>query len=203
MNLSNFENPQMSQKWLAFLIRGIFILLFAVTLVVWPTMTIDALVFLFGTYVLIDGAITIWTGAVSQQRDFVMFGLLSILIGTSAFFTHQLSGSLLLTLIIAWSFLRGIFEISTALKARPKMTNEWGLILSGILSIFLGLVSLTVSGSQALVMVWILVGYSVVIGVTWIFLALEIHAIDLSLARIKPLSTDKKRSFDKSWLRKS
>jgi uncharacterized membrane protein HdeD (DUF308 family) len=191
MNLSNFENLQMSPKWLAFLIRGIFILLFAVTLVVWPTITIDALVFLFGTYVLIDSAITIWTGAVSQQRDFIMFGLISILIGSYAFFSPQPTGSFLLALIIAWAFLRGIFEISTALKTHPKMTNEWGLILSGILSIVLGLISITISGTQALVMVWILVGYSVVIGVTWIFLALEIHAIDLSLARIKPLSTDK------------
>jgi uncharacterized membrane protein HdeD (DUF308 family) len=191
MFLTNFENPQMSQKWLAYLMRGIFILLFAVTLVVWPQMTIDALIFLFGTYILIDGAITIWTGVISHQRDFVMFGLLSILIGTSAFLPHQIDGSFLLTLIIAWSLLRGIFEISTALKVRPRITNEWGLSLSGILSISLGLVSITISGSQALIMIWIFVGYSIVIGVTWIFLALEIHAIDLSLSRMKSLKAQK------------
>jgi uncharacterized membrane protein HdeD (DUF308 family) len=48
------------------------------------------------------------------------------------------AASWLLILIASWAVVRGLFEVVAATKLRKELTNEWVLILSGVLSIIFG-----------------------------------------------------------------
>ena len=50
---------RLGNLWWSFLIRGIFAVIFAICAVVWPQLTVSALVLLFGGYLVVDGILAI------------------------------------------------------------------------------------------------------------------------------------------------
>jgi len=173
-HLSDFASQR---KWLACLIRGLFSLLFAFALLVWPQMTIAAMLFLSAVYVLLDGTLAIWTGLLSQQGDLMMFGFIAVLIGSYAFFPGAATGFFFLAFITGWALLRGLFEIHAAFKLRHTIQHEWWLVTSGTLSLMLSVLCITVAPSQVMGTLWVLIGYAAISGVIWIFLAFEFRRL--------------------------
>jgi uncharacterized membrane protein HdeD (DUF308 family) len=178
MKLRYFDSDTVSQKWFIFLLRGLLTICFAVILLIHPKLEIEILVFLFGVYILTDAVVTICAGVMSQKEDFTLFGLITIIIGIYSLFPHKESAFFFLSLVAAWSLLRGIFEISAALKSHKKITNNWELILSSGLTSLFFILSILLHPSQVLNIIWILIIYFFSIGVIWIFYAFEIRAID-------------------------
>jgi uncharacterized membrane protein HdeD (DUF308 family) len=146
-------------------------------------MTIASLLFLTATYVLIDGTIAIWTGLLSQQGDLIVFGFIALLIGSYAFFPPVATGFFFLAFITLWALLRGLFEVHGAFKLRRKVDHEWWLVISGTLSLALGVLCITVAPSQVMGTLWLLIAYTLVSGSIWIFLALEFRSLMRKTAR--------------------
>jgi len=200
LHLNDFESKR---KWLAFLTRGLFSLLFAVPLIFWPNINIAALLFLSAVYVLIDGTIAIWTGLLSQQGDLIVFGFIAILIGSYAFFPDGASNFFFLAFITAWALLRGIFELHAAFKLRRIFHHEWWLLISGTLSLMLSMVSISLAPSQVMGALWIFIVYVVVSGSIWIFLALEFRSLIRMPATLKTHHSNPLRSAFKFVKHKS
>lgn len=83
---------------------------------------------------------------------------------------------LVLTLFIGgWMLVRGIFEIIGALKLRKEVKNEGWLILSGLLSVILGILLIWRPGLGALSMVWVLGMFALVFGIMMVMFALRLR----------------------------
>ncbi|HEX7100796.1 MAG TPA: HdeD family acid-resistance protein [Acidimicrobiia bacterium] len=154
------------RSWWVFLVRGLLAIVFGILALTWPQMTILALVTLFGAYVLVDGFLDI--GAAITGRDasgpitagsrilIAVVGLISVAAGLVAFFWPGMTALVLLFVIAWWAILRGVLEIAAAWRLRAELTNEWMWVLSGLLSVALGVVLIANPGVGALAVVfWI------------------------------------------------
>ena len=103
-------------------------------------LTLVTLVLLYGFYALADGLTALWVGGGSRAWSFVLVGVLGVIAGILTFIYLGITAIALLYLIAVWAIVRGIFEIITAIQLRKEISNEWTLILGGIISIIFGVV---------------------------------------------------------------
>src|SRR5215510_13753419 len=131
---------ELARNWWLLALRGALGILFGIGAFVWPGATLAALVIVFGAYVLVDGIFAVVAG-IGMRRQLslwwliVLEGAAGIVLGLLTFRSPDITALVLLSFIAAWSIITGIFEIATALRLRKVITNEWLLILSGIVSI--------------------------------------------------------------------
>ena len=83
----------------------------------------------------------------------------------------------LLFVVAAWAIVRGIMEIFGAIRLRKVISNEWILVLGGIISVLFGLLLIARPGSGALSVVWIIGAFALVHGILLIALSLKLHKL--------------------------
>jgi uncharacterized membrane protein HdeD (DUF308 family) len=99
--------------WRGIALRGIVALLFGVVTLVWPGLTVTALVLLFGAFALVGGLFTIAAvltqpvGTGSRRSVMLFDGIVSVIIGVVTFAWPNITALALLYLIAAWAFLTG------------------------------------------------------------------------------------------------
>jgi uncharacterized membrane protein HdeD (DUF308 family) len=156
-----------SRYWWVVLLRGLLAIGFGVVALIWPGITILALVILFGAYALFDGVLDVvmaigGKGADEARLDggerawLAVMGVIGVGAGIIAFVWPGITTVALLWVIAFWAILSGILEIVTAWRLRAELTNEWMWVLAGLLSIALGvlLIAQPATGAVALV-IWI------------------------------------------------
>jgi uncharacterized membrane protein HdeD (DUF308 family) len=170
---------QLTRNWWIVVLRGVLAILFGVVAFVWPAISIAALVLLFGAYALVDGifaVIAALTNTAGMQRWWVLLeGVVGIVIGVLTFFWPGVTAFVLLYFIAAWSIVTGVLEILAAIELRKAITNEWLLIVSGILSVLFGLLVVLYPSAGALSVIWIIALYAVVFGILLIMLGLRLR----------------------------
>jgi uncharacterized membrane protein HdeD (DUF308 family) len=166
-----------ARNWWVLLIRGILAVLFGLMAFVLPGVTLVTLVLLYGVYALADGIAALWVGGRGRTWSLVLGGVLGILIGIFTFISPGITAIALLYLIAAWAIVRGIFEIITAIQLRREISNEWALIIGGILSILFGVVLVVNPAAGALAMVWVIGIYALVFGLLMIVLAFRVRGL--------------------------
>ena len=107
----------------------------------------------------------------------ILGGLLGILAGLLAFVMPGMTALGLLILIAAWAMLTGILEIAAAIKLRKVVTNEWLLVLAGIASVAFGVLLMLQPAAGALVLVWWVGAYALVLGILLFVLALRMRRL--------------------------
>jgi uncharacterized membrane protein HdeD (DUF308 family) len=170
----------LSRNWWLLLLRGIAGIGFGVLAFLWPGITLLVLVFLFGAYALVDGALAVAAafarrGGRAPTGWLVLIGVLGIAVGVATFFWPGITAIALLAMIAAWSILHGVFEIAGAIRLRREIEGEWLLILSGVLSVAFGALLLIFPGAGALAVVWLIGAYAVVFGVLLVVLSLRLR----------------------------
>jgi uncharacterized membrane protein HdeD (DUF308 family) len=83
----------------------------------------------------------------------------------------------LVYIIGAWAVLRGIVEIVAAIKLRKQISNEWLLLLAGVLSAAFGVLLFINPSAGALSLVWIIGFYAVLYGITLLVLAYKLRRL--------------------------
>ncbi len=159
-----------SKYWWVMLLRGIFAIVFGIIAIVWPGVTLLGLIWLFGAYAIGDGAVEIWSGFQNRsQHDRwwveILIGLTGIVAGILVISWPDLSTRALMYLIAAWMLVMGIFQIVYAIRVRKEISNEFWIILSGVLSVMLGLYFFAFPGDGAVSLVWLIGIYAVFFGV--------------------------------------
>jgi uncharacterized membrane protein HdeD (DUF308 family) len=126
------------------IVRGLVAIAVAFVSFLWPTITIAAMVLLFGVYAVVDGVINISLGfthtGVHNRWAYVLLGIVGIVAGVLTFFWPVITAFVLIMVIGAWAVVHGIFEIAAAIGLRRVIRGEWLLALSGVVSILFGLV---------------------------------------------------------------
>jgi len=165
--------------WWLLVLRGIAALLFGVLAFVYPGMTAQVLVILFGVYALINGIFTLALAIRAPKGTpgigtLVLLGLLGIAAGLVTFFYPGITAISLLAVIAAWAVVTGIFEIAVAIKLRQQLSNEWMLILSGVLSVVFGVLVVLMPNARALSIIWLIGIYAILFGITMLAVAFKL-----------------------------
>jgi uncharacterized membrane protein HdeD (DUF308 family) len=170
----------LSRYWWAFVVRGIFAILFGILAYAWPGITLATLIILFGAYVLIDGILlvikTIGKWAERDDRWLLLLeGLLGIGIGVITFVAPGITAVALIFFIAAWSLATGVLEIAVAIRLRKEIQGEGWMILSGIASIVFAVLVMFFPGAGALGLLWLIAAYAIIFGVMLVILGIKLR----------------------------
>lgn len=166
-------------------LRGLLAIIFGIVALLFPPAVLATLVLLFGAYTLVDGIFDIVLAVrTAQQRaqwwPFLVEGLIGIAIGVVAFVWPNITALALLFLVAAWAILTGILRVIAAIRLRKAISNEWLLIVSGILSVAVGVLFAIFPGAGALAVVQLIGAFAVVLGVLIVILSFRLRGLKQS-----------------------
>jgi uncharacterized membrane protein HdeD (DUF308 family) len=162
------------------LLRAITAIAFGILALAWPSITL-ALVLVFGGYALIDGLVSLVASAFEEDRPVSSrwwlrsIGLLSVIAGLMTLLWPGLTTMSLLYLIGGWAMATGITEILVGTTLREDITDEWLLIVAGVLSVFLGVGLVFQPTVGAVDLVWIIGTCAIVVGLLRLVVAMRLR----------------------------
>lgn len=182
------QHQTTSHNWGMMAFRGIIAIIFGIIALVWPGITLIALVYLFAAYALVDGFIAIVVSIQERKRfsswwAVLLEGIAGVIIGILAFAWPGITLLLLLYFISAWAIITGIMEIVGAfMYARHTSTGqEIALVVGGILSIILGILLFFEPAAGLLTIVWIIGIYAIIFGVLLVVRAIQHRSTPLAV----------------------
>ncbi|WP_372759794.1 HdeD family acid-resistance protein [Pseudoalteromonas sp.] len=183
MNLTS----TLSKNWSLLLVRGILAVLFGVITWFAPEASLQLILLIFAGYFLVDGILRVWVAINSKNVNpfwglLLVAGLLSIIAAIVTLTAPNITALLLLYYVAAWAIAIGAVEILLAQKLRHEISNEWILVLSGVISILFGGYLIVNPGAGIITLLWLVATYAVIFGSLAIGLALKLktlqHTID-------------------------
>ena len=169
-----------------FLFRGIAAVLFGVIALVWPNITLTALVYVFGIFALISG-ITAVVGAL-RNTEFpgwgwlLAEGILGVLVGVVALVWPGITALAFLYLLAAWAILTGVFEVIAPLAYPMSGGRAVLTALTGVISIIFGILIAAQPSSGLLAVVWLIGVYAILFGIMYIVMYFQTRSLAASLA---------------------
>jgi uncharacterized membrane protein HdeD (DUF308 family) len=170
----------LAENWWLLLLRGLIAIAFGVIAFLWPNITLAALIYLWGAYAIVDGIIAIWAafnlagGDAGPRWWLGLTGVVGITAGIAAFVYTGMTALVLLMFIAVWAIIIGVLQLYAAIQLRNVIDNTWWLILSGLISIALGVVLIGWPDAGALAVIWTIAWYAVFFGCMLIGLSFEI-----------------------------
>jgi uncharacterized membrane protein HdeD (DUF308 family) len=190
MRVPVVDVDSLSRNWWAVSLRGLAGILFGIITFFAPGISLAALVLLFGAYALVDGVLAIVSAVRRRGADrwwlLLLEGLVGIAAGVLTFMWPAITAIALLYVIAAWALVTGAFEIAAAIRLRKVITGEWLLVLSGILSIALGVLLVLFPGPGALAVVIWIGAFAFVFGALLFALGLRLRGVGSPRTRGEP-----------------
>jgi uncharacterized membrane protein HdeD (DUF308 family) len=174
---------ELSRTWWMLAVRGVAAVIFGLLALIWPQITLLALVLVFGAYALVDGVFSLVAAARGRELAggsrgwLILEGLLGIAAGIVAIVWPDITALALLWVIAAWAVVTGVLEIVAAIRLRRVLDNEWLLIVAGALSVVFGLILIIWPGSGAIGLVWLIGIYAIAFGIVLLGLALRLRGL--------------------------
>jgi uncharacterized membrane protein HdeD (DUF308 family) len=162
-------NATLARRWWAIALRGAVAVLFGIVALAAPGAVLLSLAFLFGIYLLLDGAI----GLVSTVRAVTAHGhwgallaeaVLNLLMGLIALFMPGAAVLAFVLLMAAWALISGGLMIAAAFKLHASH-GRWWLGLGGAASLIWGVMLVAAPLVGAVVLTWWLGIYAIVFGI--------------------------------------
>jgi uncharacterized membrane protein HdeD (DUF308 family) len=170
----------LARNWWTLALRGVCAVIFGILAFVWPNVTVQALVLLYGFYAGIDGVFAIMA-AVSKREGggmpwwaLLLEGLLGVAAAVVAFTWPGITWLVLFYLIAAWAIVTGVLEIIAAFRLRKEIEGEWWYILSGLLSIVFGVLLIAQPAAGTIAIIWLIGSYAIMFGIVMILLAFKL-----------------------------
>ncbi len=167
-------------NWWALTIRGIAVLMFGVTAVFWPGLTLVSLVYLVSAFVMLAGVINVFQGLMSmgQHRGWpltVLLGVIEAAVGLYLVRHPQVTFATFI-LVVGLTFIaRGIFEVVVAFAEDGlSATGRMLTILAGLVSFLVGVIMLFQPAASGVAFVWLFGLYALVVGPLMIALSLDV-----------------------------
>lgn len=181
----------LAARWWMPVLRGAAAILFGILAIVAPGPSLLALIFLWGVYAVVDGAINLMFATRSARAGrswgWLLFAsLVSIGAGLVAFAWPGMTAVVLLMVIAVWAVLIGVAQIAAAIRLRRHLSGEWLLGASGALSVALGALLFASPGAGALALVWLIGVYAIAFGALLIGLGLRLRRWGQSFVRPIP-----------------
>jgi len=170
----------LARNWWVLGLRGALAILFGIAAFVLPSVTLAALVMLFGAYALIEGVLAVVAGVRAAERHerwwpMVLEGIASVLAGLVTFAWPVITAVVLLYVIAFWALVTGVFKIVSTIRIRRHLSGELVHGLNGVISVLFGLALLIMPGLGLLAIVWWIGGYVIFRGLLLVVLALRLR----------------------------
>jgi uncharacterized membrane protein HdeD (DUF308 family) len=170
----------LANNWWVLLLRGLAALIFGVLAFTLPGATLIAVALVWGVYAAADGLLSLWAaisgkGAMAPRWWLFIVGIVGVLAGVVTFAWPVKTAFILLLFIGAWAVVTGVMQIVGAIRLRREIEGEWLLILSGALSVVFGLLMFARPAAGALATVWIIGGFAILLGLTYVALAFRLR----------------------------
>jgi uncharacterized membrane protein HdeD (DUF308 family) len=167
----------LARNWWALALRGLVAVMFGLLTFFLRGITLVTLILLFGAYALADGIFNViaFFRVASHHWALLIEGLIGIIAGILTFVWPAITALALLYVIAFWAIFTGVFEIIAGIRLRKVITNEWLLLLLGILSFLFGLFVLIAPGVGALAIVLWIGAYALVFGIFLLALAFRLR----------------------------
>jgi uncharacterized membrane protein HdeD (DUF308 family) len=172
----------LSRNWWLVALRGALAVIFGIVAFVWPGVTFEALVLLFGAYALVDGIVVLGFGLVAagdreQWWPLVLSGIIGIATGVLTFAQPGAMALALVYVIGIWAIVTGLLEIVAAIRLRDVIGNEWMMGFAGLLSILFGALVVWQPGAGALSLVYLFGFYAILAGILQLSLGIRLRGL--------------------------
>jgi uncharacterized membrane protein HdeD (DUF308 family) len=162
-------------SWKRLAVHGVAAVVFGLATLVWPSITLWALVVLWGAYAFVDGT-TALSAAIADRllvhRGWVAFtGVTGIAAGVVTFLWPSITALALLWVIATWAFLIGGSRIAFAVTTRKQLHGTVAIALGGIVLVLLGVLLVIDPGAGAIGITWAIGWLSVLFGSHELWLA--------------------------------
>lgn len=177
--------------WPGLALRGFLAVVFGLMTFFLPVGTIYAVTLLFGAYALIGGIASLAAAIYTSRRgehfwEFAVHGLLGLSMAVVTIMWPTVTLVALIYLIATWAVFTGVLELTTAVRMRRHLQNEWLLGLIGATSIFFGALLFASPVTGAVVLAWWLGAYVLFMGVLLLSLAFRLRRRALHHASFHP-----------------
>jgi uncharacterized membrane protein HdeD (DUF308 family) len=177
-------------RWRSHALRGVIAALFGVAALVWPGLTLTALVVLFGAFALVEGLFTL-SGVISgdtrsdgRRWPSVMSGVAGVLTGLIAFFWPSITTLALLYIMAFWALFTGFLELGDAYRFRKVLRNDWMLAVAGVLRVAFGVILVAAPAEGALAITWLIGWFALVWGATHLAFGWRLRQLETRIERV-------------------
>lgn len=157
-------------------INGVLAVAFGVVILIWPGISLYALVILFGAFTAANGVVGLAmaiSSPIKQGRGWlVVSSLLAIGVGVAVLIWTNMSALALLYVIGAYAVALGVITVSGAFWLPLDGGDRALLVLSGLVSILFGIVMFAKPGDGALVLLALIAAFSLVTGISELVVAI-------------------------------
>jgi uncharacterized membrane protein HdeD (DUF308 family) len=168
-------------NWWTLVLRGLIGIALGILAFTWPANTVNALLFLFGAYAIIEGVLAFVSATqAARKREqvglLVLEGALGLLAGIIVLARPAITLTALVYVIAAWAILTGVLEIAAAVRLRRSIHGEWLMGLFGALSVMFGIAIALTPGLGALTIALWVGTYAFVSGILLTILGLRLRS---------------------------
>ena len=180
-------------SWKRLAVHGVAAVLFGIATLVWPSISLYALVLLWGAFAFVDG-VTALSAAIADpllvHRGWAAFsGVTGIGAGIVTFLWPSMTALALLIVIATWALLIGGSWIAFAINERKRVTGAWSIALGGVLLVLLGALLLANPGTGAIGITWAIGWLVFLFGTVQLWLASAVRRETHELAGQTRIST--------------
>ena len=147
-NGKTLQQQILSNLWWLVLLRGIFLLVLGIVFLTRPVVPLTLAILVMGSYWFVDG-ILVFTKSIQERHTIkhwgfnAFVGVVSIIAGLVVF-SRPIASALLTTTFMVYflafaAMVSGMMSLSTGIRMRREIDNEWYLIIGGGVSILFGL----------------------------------------------------------------
>jgi uncharacterized membrane protein HdeD (DUF308 family) len=173
---------EISRNWWLVAFRGALAVIFGVIAFVWPGVTFEALVLLFGAYALVDGVLMVLFGLMAasyhqQWLPLVIGGVIGVGLGIITFVQPATVALALVYVVAFWAIFTGLLEIVAAIRLRDVISAEWLVVISGALSIVFGILVAAQPTAGALTIAYLFGFYALLAGISQLVLGFRMRGL--------------------------
>lgn len=165
--------------WWILALRGLAGVAFGIAALSWPAVTPRVIVMLYGSYALVDGALSASTALTRrggrQRASLWLEGMVGLLAGGCAWLFPGLTTSALACIVASWAVITGVFELVSALRLREELEGEWLLSGAALASLAFGVALAVRPMVGPLALLWVFGGYAIAFGSLVAALALALR----------------------------
>ncbi len=183
----------LARNWWLVALRGTLAVIFGMAAFVWPGVTFEVLVLLFGAYAFVDGVLVLSFGLMAagdgeQWWPLVLSGIFGIGLGVLTFARPETMALALVYVAGFWAIVTGLLEIVAAIRLRDVVSGEWLMGLGGVLSIIFGVLVVAQPNSGALALVYLFGFYAILAGISQVALGFRLRGLGADV-RKAPMQT--------------
>lgn len=178
--------------WWYFLLRGLLLLGVGVVFLVKPDLGAVTFAKIIGGLLLVDGVITAAAGingSAESRISAIVRGVLSALAGLFVFLqpalVAKLAATTVLFIVAPFVVINGVLEIVATFRSRDEESGKKGSLLSGILTLILGVLLFVTPLTFGLLIVRVLGIVAILIALILLFLASRFRKLRNRIADVK------------------